>query len=51
MRSRQGYRDYILHPPTGIAMPSYAGRITDDEMERLLDYVHAALTFPRQIER
>jgi ubiquinol-cytochrome c reductase cytochrome b subunit len=51
MRSRQGYRDYILHPPAGVAMPSYAGRITDEEMERLLDYVHAALTFPRQIER
>jgi len=49
--SRQEYRAYILRPPTGIAMPAYEGRISEDEMEQLLDYVHAAQAFPREIAR
>jgi ubiquinol-cytochrome c reductase cytochrome b subunit len=49
--SRQEYRAYILRPPAGIAMPAYEGRIRDEEMESLLDYIHAALNFPREIDR
>ncbi len=50
-RSRQEYRAYILNPPPGIAMPAYEGRIQPEELERLLDYIHTAQTFPREIER
>ncbi len=49
--SRQDYRAYILNPPPGIAMPSYEGRITEQELEALLDFVHAAQAFPREISR
>jgi mono/diheme cytochrome c family protein len=51
LKSRQVYRAYILHPPEGIAMPSYAGRLQEDELESLLDYVHAAQNFSRQVSR
>lgn len=51
LKSRQYYRDYILNPPDGIAMPSYAGRFRGDELESLLDYVHAAQNFSRGISR
>ncbi len=50
-RSRQEYQAYILRPPYDIAMPAYEGRISGDEMDRLLDYIHAAQTFPRKITR
>lgn len=50
-RSRQEYRAYILNPPPDVAMPAYEGRITSDELERLLDYIHTAQTFPRRIDR
>lgn len=50
-RSRQEYKAYILSPPEGIAMPAYAGRISDEEMEALLDFVHAAQAFPRETAR
>jgi len=49
--SRQEYRAYILNPPAGIAMPAYEGRISEEELEALLDYVHAAQAFPREIKR
>ncbi|MCW8139019.1 MAG: cytochrome b N-terminal domain-containing protein [Planctomycetota bacterium] len=46
--SRDEYRRFILKPPDDVAMPRYRGRLTEGELERLLDYVHAAQTFPRQ---
>lgn len=49
--SRQEYREYILRPPPEIAMPPYEGRISEQQMDNLLDYVHAAQTFPRRITR
>jgi mono/diheme cytochrome c family protein len=49
--SRQEYRAYILNPPEGIAMPAYEGRITEQELEALLDFVHAAQAFPREIRK
>lgn len=51
LKSRQFYRAYILQPPEGIAMPSYAGRLGEGELESLLDYVHAAQNFSRQVSR
>ncbi|TLD71371.1 hypothetical protein FEM03_07520 [Phragmitibacter flavus] len=46
-RSRQAYRAYILQPPEGVAMPAYQGRLSEAELEQLLDYVHAAQSFPK----
>lgn len=51
LKSRQYYRAYILQPPDDIAMPSYVGRISGEELESLLDYVHAAQNFDRRIFR
>ncbi|MEX1049250.1 MAG: cytochrome b N-terminal domain-containing protein [Akkermansiaceae bacterium] len=51
LMSRQQYREYILSPPPGIAMPAYKGRLSEEQMNNLLDYVHAAQTFPRRITR
>lgn len=45
--SRQELGRYILNPPEGVAMPSYEGRLTDEELERLIEYVLVAQTFPR----
>jgi ubiquinol-cytochrome c reductase cytochrome b subunit len=46
--SRAELRAYILHPPEGVAMPSYAGRLYGEELERVVEFVHAAQTFPRE---
>ena len=46
--SRTEYRDYILQPPAGVAMPSYAGRMSDEELELVIDFIHTAQTFPRK---
>lgn len=40
-------RRYVLEPPEGVAMPSYAGRMTEDELQKVVDFVHVAQTFPR----
>jgi ubiquinol-cytochrome c reductase cytochrome b subunit len=48
--SRSEYRDYILNPPQGIPMPSYEGRVTEEELERIIDFVHTAQTFSRRQE-
>jgi mono/diheme cytochrome c family protein len=40
-------RQYILQPPKGVAMPSYAGRIDDGELEQIVAYVLVAQTFRR----
>jgi ubiquinol-cytochrome c reductase cytochrome b subunit len=47
-RSRAEMKAFILEPPDGAVMPSYAGRLTDDEIERILDFIHVAQTFPRE---
>lgn len=46
--SRDAMRDFILRPSPGAAMPAYAERITDEHLERILDYIHLAQTFPRR---
>jgi ubiquinol-cytochrome c reductase cytochrome b subunit len=47
-RSREHLRDYIRQPPLDVAMPAYEGWATDEQIERLVDYVLAAQTFPRE---
>lgn len=46
--SRAEMRAYILNPPEGIAMPSYQGRLTEHDLERLIDFIHTAQAFPRK---
>lgn len=41
-------RNYILHPPDGVPMPSYAGRLTGEELNRIAAFVLVAQTFPRE---
>jgi ubiquinol-cytochrome c reductase cytochrome b subunit len=41
-------RSYILDPPTGVAMPSYRGRISEADLERVVEFVLVAQTFPRE---
>ena len=47
--SRDEFRNWILEPDEGVAMPSYEGRLTDEELERIIDFIMAAQTFPRRL--
>lgn len=40
-------REYILQPPADVAMPSYAGRLGEEELADIVAYVLVAQTFPR----
>jgi ubiquinol-cytochrome c reductase cytochrome b subunit len=40
-------RNYILAPPEGVQMPSYRGRITEADLNRVVQYVLVAQTFER----
>jgi ubiquinol-cytochrome c reductase cytochrome b subunit len=46
--SRSEIRNFILEPPAGVAMPSYEGRMTEEELTRVIEFVHVAQTFPRE---
>lgn len=37
--SQAELRQYILSPPAGVAMPAYAGRLSEEELERIVDFV------------
>jgi ubiquinol-cytochrome c reductase cytochrome b subunit len=41
-------RNFILSPPAGVPMPSYRGRVSEEELARLVDFVLVAQTFPRK---
>jgi ubiquinol-cytochrome c reductase cytochrome b subunit len=41
-------RQYILRPPAEVPMPPYEGRVSDEELDRLADFVLVAQTFPRE---
>lgn len=45
--SRAELRRYILEPPRGVSMPSFDGRLSDRDLERLVAFVLVAQTFPR----
>jgi ubiquinol-cytochrome c reductase cytochrome b subunit len=42
--SQADLRAYILEPPQDVAMPPYRGRLTDDEVDRIVDFVHVVQT-------
>ena len=39
MRSQHDLREYVLHPPPGVAMPAYANRLTDEELDQVVAFV------------
>jgi ubiquinol-cytochrome c reductase cytochrome b subunit len=48
--SQQELRQYILHPPAGVAMPSYAGHLPEEDLDRVVAFVLVAQTFRRSQE-
>jgi ubiquinol-cytochrome c reductase cytochrome b subunit len=48
--SQSELRQYILHPPEGVAMPSYSGRLPVQDLESLVAFVLVVQTFPRSQE-
>lgn len=48
--SQAELRHYILNPPAGVAMPSYAGHLPSDDLERVVAFVLVAQTFPLTLE-
>lgn len=48
--SQEELREYILRPPAGVAMPSYAGRLEEEELNQLVAFVLVAQTFRRNQE-
>lgn len=48
--SQAELRRYILRPPPDVAMPGYADRISDEELDRVVAFVLVAQTFPRTQE-
>lgn len=45
--SLEGIRRYVLAPPPNVAMPSYAGRIPEEDLALVVEFCHVAQTFPR----
>jgi ubiquinol-cytochrome c reductase cytochrome b subunit len=41
-------REVILNPPEEYAMPAYEGRLTDEELQALVEFVLVGQTFPRR---
>jgi cytochrome c553 len=48
--SQHELREYILQPPAGVAMPAYAGQMSDDDLEQVVAFVLVAQTFRRNQE-
>jgi cytochrome c553 len=46
--SLEGIRHYILQPPPGVAMPSYRGQISEEDLTLVAEFCHVAQTFPRE---
>ena len=46
--SRSELHDFILAPPAHVAMPKYRERITEADLDRIVEFVLVAQTFPRQ---
>ena len=47
--SRAQFREWILEPPGDVAMPSYEGRLSEQQLERIIDFIMATQTFPRRV--
>lgn len=41
-------RQFTLRPPKGVAMPAYEGRLSDEQLNAIVEFVHVAQTFPRK---
>lgn len=48
--SKEELTQYVLQPPEGVPMPAYRGRITDEDLAKVVDFVLVAQTFPREYE-
>ncbi len=48
VRSQAYLRRYILEPPQGVAMPSYEGRMSDEELEQVTAFVLVVQTARRR---
>lgn len=46
--SRSELFNYIMAPPDGVPMPGYRGRISEEELDAVVEFVLAAQTFPRE---
>ena len=46
--SLEGIRQYVMQPPAGVAMPSYAQRMPAAELTLVAEFCHVAQTFPRE---
>lgn len=46
--SQEKIREFILQPPSGVAMPSYEGRLDESELTALTQFCHVVQTFPLQ---
>lgn len=46
--AREEIRDFVLRPPEGVTMPGYQGRMTDEELERVVDYCLVLQILPRR---
>jgi ubiquinol-cytochrome c reductase cytochrome b subunit len=47
-RSREEIEEFILQPPEGIAMPAFRGRISEEDLARVVEFCHVVQTFPRE---
>lgn len=47
--SQDELRRYVLRPPDGVAMPSYEGRMPEEDLARIVAFVLVAQTFERSI--
>lgn len=48
--SQSELREYILHPPDDVAMPSYHDQLSGEDLECVVAFVLVAQTFPRRLE-
>ncbi|MDW7772632.1 MAG: cytochrome b N-terminal domain-containing protein [Desulfobulbaceae bacterium] len=46
--SRAELHSFILAPPDGVAMPKYRDRITEADLDAIVEFVLVAQTFPRE---
>ena len=49
--SQKELRTFILKPPDDVSMPGYQGRISADDLERVVEFVLVAQTFSRRISQ
>jgi ubiquinol-cytochrome c reductase cytochrome b subunit len=44
--SRAEMRAFVLRPPDGVTMPAYEGRLSDEQLELLIEFMHVVQTVP-----